>query len=275
MCKMLRDLALISSLLSVAACMDDGSSPNTSEADEDLTGYGIASWGQLDGHLDLGPAATQTCFLRGVHGSLKGVGPGNTVTEAGAVISIQGDHWDLYTFHGSGPGVSGQATCIPYVANRVTLMSSIAGPVSVPATANRQCFLMSVRSYGNSWSENLANGTPPHAQIAIEQGNWVLRSTVVNNDNPDGVIYGGHEEAVCVDVPIDGLLGWQFTAGSSTLVETVVPSPADGWACGLTGISGVFLDTWDRLGVEAVPVTGNKWNLTLAAAKGAFVRCIH
>ncbi len=191
------------------------------------------------------------------------------------MISIQDDHWDLYTFHGSGPGVSGQATCIPYTANRVTLMSSIAGPVSVPATANRQCFLMSVRSFGNSWSENLANGTPPHAQIAVEGSNWVLRSTVVNNDNPTGEIYGGHEEAVCVDVPIDGLFGWQFDAGGSTLVETVVPAPDDGWGCGLTAISGVFLDTWDKPGVEAAPVSGNKWTLTLAADKGANVRCIH
>ena len=47
------------------------------------------------------------------------------------------------------------------------------------------------------------------------------------------------------------------------------------WGCGLTAISGVFLDTWDQPGVEAAPVSGNKWTLTLAAGKGANVRCIH
>ena len=102
---MLRYLALFTSLVPTASCIDDA--PDASQTTQDLSSLGIWSWGQLDGHLNLGPSSTQTCFLRGIHGSLKGVGPGTTVSEAGAVISEQNGNWDLYTFYGSGPGVSG------------------------------------------------------------------------------------------------------------------------------------------------------------------------
>jgi hypothetical protein len=60
----------------VAGCLDDGS-VETSEASQDLSSLGIWSWGELDGHLDLGPANNQTCFLRGIHGSLAGVDANN------------------------------------------------------------------------------------------------------------------------------------------------------------------------------------------------------
>ena len=269
---MLRYLALFTSLVPAASCIADAA--DTSQTTQDLSSLGIWSWGQLDGHLNLGSSSTQTCFLRGIHGSLQGVGPGTTVTEAGAVISEQNGTWDLYTFHGSGPGVSGQATCIPNTLNRVTL-SNHYGPTSVPATPNRQCFLTSVRSYGNSWSENLPSGSPPGVSLAIVNGNWILNETVVMNDNPNGVIYGGHSEAVCVDIPAIGLYGWDYGAGSGTLVETIVPAPANGWGCGLTGLHGVFLDTWDKPGVEAAPVSAsNSWTLTLAAHKEGQVRCV-
>jgi hypothetical protein len=273
MSSMLRYLAWFTALASTTSCVAEAL--DTSSSAQDLSSIGIWSWGQLDGHLNLGPTSTQTCFLRGIHGSLKGVGPGTAVSEAGAVISAQNGNWDLYTFHGSGPGVSGQATCIPNTLNRVTL-SNHYGPSSVPATANRQCFLTSVRSYGNSWSENLPSGSPPGVQLAIVNGNWILNETVVENDNPDGVIYGGHSEAVCVDIPATGLYGWVYGAGSSTLVETIVPAPANGWGCGLTGLHGVFLDTWDKPGVEAAPVSqSNSWTLTLAANKQGMVRCVY
>ena len=259
--------------LLVPACIADDAA--TSETSQDLSSVGIASWGELDGHLDLGPANTETCFLRGIHGSLAGVGPGGQISEAGVVISIQNGRWDLYTFHGEGPGVSGQATCIPNTANRIT-MSTLGGTSSVTATAERECFLTSVRSYGNSWSENLHDGNPPGAALTIENGKWVFRQTTRDDDNPDGDVYGGHEEAVCVDVPATGIYGWVYGAGSTKLVETIVPAPDDGWGCGLTGLHGVFLDTWDKAGVEAAPDNAtNSWRLTLAARKEGEVRCIY
>jgi hypothetical protein len=191
------------------------------------------------------------------------------------VISVQGDRWDLYTFHGAGPGVSGQATCIPNTANRV-FMTTLGGTSTVTATANRECFLTSVRSYGNSWAENLHNGSAPGAALTIENGKWVFRQTTRDDDNPNGYVYGGHEEAVCVDVPAAGIYGWVYGAGSSKLVETIVPAPDAGWGCGLTGLHGVFLDTWDKAGVEAFPDSAtNSWKLTLAAHKEGEVRCLY
>lgn len=270
----------VSTLLALAclpACIDAGTNP-TDDVDEtvqDLSSVGLWSWGQLDGHLDMGSSTNQTCFLRGVHGSLDGTDAQNNVSEAGAVISIQNGHWDLYTFHGAGPGVSGQATCIPNTANR-TFLSTLTGPSSIAATANRQCFLTSVRSYGNSWVRTFPDGSTPSATLQIVNGNWVLSAHVVQNQNPDGVIYGGHEEAVCVDVPITGIYGWTYTAGGSTFTTQIVPPSATGWACGLTALRGVFTQDWNQPGAEAYwSQNTNAYYLTLAANKGADVRCIY
>ena len=267
--------AVAVSTLLVAGCLDVTSEPeDTSETSQELTSLGIWSWGQLDGHLDLGPASTQTCFLRGIHGSLAGVRNGTESWEAGAVVSIQNGRWDLYTFHGGGPGVSGQVTCIPNTANR-TFLTTHFGTATIAATANRQCFLTSVRSYGNSWVLPLHDGSLPRATLTIENGSWVFRQNTRDDANPDGVVYGGHEEAVCVDVPITGLYGWSYHAGATKLVETIVPAPDAGWGCGLVGLHGTFTDTWDKPGVEAAPIANNTWTLTVAPNKQGDVRCIY
>lgn len=268
-------LVMAATLVVGSSCveLDDPTDPDTSKTAQDLTGLGIWSWGQLDGHLDLGSASTQTCFLRGIHGSLAGA-QGNQIAEAGAVISIQNGRYDLYTFHGTGPGVSGQATCIPNTANR-QFLTTMQGTMRIAATANRQCFLTSMRSYGNSWVLPLHDGSLPRVTLTVESGQWVFRQFTRNDANPDGVVYGGHEEAVCVDVPTTGFLGWSYSAGATKLVETIVGAPDAGWGCGLTAIGGTFTDTWDKPGVEAAPVAGNQWTLTLAPNKRGDVNCIY
>lgn len=267
----------------LAADPDDATGGGeTSTTAQDVSWLQTWSWGtpgNAGPDLDLGSDADRTCVLTGIHGSLKAYpgANGTPYSTARAGVYQRNGHWWVETRAGNGPGVSAQGICIPYVNNRVALGVAQANQSSgfhpsVPATANRQCFLTSVYAVGWGWAGYLEDWPfgPPGVAIQPEGSNWVFRSWL--NSNSTGQNAGG-ANAVCVDVAPGALLLWDSEAGTATLTSKLFDHGA-GWACGLNGLFGVFMNDWNHPGAEVSVDNVGDWWVTLAARDEVLTRCV-
>lgn len=93
------------------------------------------------------------------------------------------------------------------------------------------------------------------------------------NQNSDGSFSGG-AEAVCVDVPATGLLFYEWDAPTNgSFTETMFQNDGT-WACGLTGLFGVFMDSWSQPGASVFLDANNNWDVTVANQRQVRVGCV-
>jgi hypothetical protein len=262
--------------LASGGCLDDAEELDELGATEqDLSFIQTFSWGSNTTDLDLGSATGKTCFLTGIHGSLKAF-PGTngtpyTTASAGVVLRAD-NHWWVHTQPGNGPGVSAQGICINRVANRVFVGTSSENGFfpSVPRTDKRRCFLTEVRARGHGWYayQTIPPHNPPGVQIAEEGPNWVFRSWLIENSNGESP---GGATAVCVDVTLNS--AFNSIAGTAVLTSQLFPNGA-GIGCGLSGLFGVFDHNWNQPGAEIFIDSSGGWSVQLAPLMQIKTPCV-
>jgi len=79
---------------------------------------------------------------------------------------------------------------------------------------------------------------------------------------------------VCVDVPATGLGGFEWDAPTNGSFTKVMFDNDGSWACGLTGLFGVFLDDWNHPGASVFVDNNGDWDVTIANRREVFVGCV-
>jgi hypothetical protein len=242
----------------------------------------VWSWGTAGNNgadLDVGPDNDRTCFLMGIHGSLKaypGVN-GSPFSKASAGVYRINGRWKVRTRAGHGPGVSAQVACILATGNRVELSvtegDSPSSNPSVPATPNRQCFLTSVYAVGHGWDAYLSDWPfgPPGVGIDVVSGKWVFHEWLNPNSSEQA---SGGASAVCVDVPMVGLKNFHSEAPANTSITKELFQNDGGWVCGLSSLLGVFMDSWSKPGAEVFLNSTNNWSVSIANRREVNVKCV-
>jgi len=243
-----------------------------------VTGTWESGTGEAD--IDMGPSNTQTCFLTGIRGNLKGRDTFPHTPLASVGVYEEGGHWRLKTRHGVGTGVSGSATCISNVANRVSMSWSECKTFScafsfVPVNANRRCFLTSIWSRAGMTFHNSGDSRPGlliSKQTIFPGGGapsydaWVLKGWT-SNDASEPANGGG--TAHCVDFPGGGVADGAWD-GNSTTPMCNGPSTVGL----LRGIFGDFTGGYSD-GVSLIKNAGTGWtDLKVTNNKAGYVSCV-
>lgn len=245
-----------------------------------VTGYwGWGTPGNSGPDLDLGPSSTQTCFLTGIQGSLKGQAAYPYTPIASVGVYEEGGRWKLKTRDGIGTGLSGSATCVANTANRVSMSwseckSFNCGFPYVPATGSRRCFLTSVWSR-NGMTFHYDGDSKPGLMISKQTiypsggtpyDAWVLKGWT-SNDASEPANAGG--TAYCVDFPGGGAADGSWE-GSATVPMCNGPSTVGL----LRGVFGDFTGGYnDGVTLTKNPDTG--WtDLKVTNGKAGHVTCV-
>jgi hypothetical protein len=247
--------------------------------------------------VKLGPTTQQTCFLSGLSGDFRGIPTIYTdpikksILAVAEVVEDKG-FWVLHLDGGTGAGVGASAICIFATANRAdTSWSNNGSGGSLPATANRHCFLSAV--FASTGFGAPVWGAKKPAALSIHEPTAKSSAFVL-----DGVVHnvGGDEDygggaMRCVDFTATSQ--WGFTlagpsnaANSATNTITLRNSPngpavpVANVGCFLTGIVGTWASpSPDPLGlVDGVFLTGDpkvskNWKLTASNGRTGTVRC--
>ncbi|GEN10063.1 hypothetical protein SAMN05443572_10732 [Myxococcus fulvus] len=253
------------------------------EAKQGLVVTGRWGWGTPGNSgpdLDLGPSNTQTCFLTGVRGNLKGQSahPYNPISSVG--VYEEGGRWKLKTRDGIGTGVVGEATCIANTANRVSMSWSECTSFScafpyVPVNTNRRCFITSIWSragmtfhyQGDSKPGLLVSKQtiyPPNGGASYDA--WVLKGWS-SDDASEPANMGG--TAHCVDFPGGGV------ADGSWEGNATVPMCNGASTVGLLrGVFGDFTGGYED-GVTLTKNDATGWtDLKVTNGKTGYVSCV-
>jgi hypothetical protein len=227
--------------------------------------------------LDLGPDNTQTCFLTGVVGALKGESYLSNKAQVG-VFDV-GGHWWLHTKAGTGNGVGGSAVCISATDHRQAMAwGGDVGfwgqlPQAYVVNPNTRCFLSKVeasRGFDGSYL-----GSPTGVWIDTLGPKPVLKGNLDTDavGNP-----GGSAEALCVDIPAGwtGMWDGSMPAGDPTGTWNVGNNSGGGMGCFFTAISGAFMS--GSSGTDGVNVTYDQntqwWQVTMSSLTSADIECL-
>jgi hypothetical protein len=247
---------------------------------EALVTNGYASWSSST-PLSLGSDSDRTCFLQGVTGELKAERDG---PRAGAQVYRSGGKWWLKTAKGSGSGVMGHATCVPYVVGRKFLSwagntgngshysenKNWLGQASV--TALTKCFLTEIEvTTGFESSASFVKLQREHIYWnGSDWDSWTIGGNLTREPDNDA---GGRAEAVCLEVINDtGYYSW--TSGGNGATSSGF-APTSTHACGITQLTGKFAsDAFGGIndGVRIFPQDG-QWRAFASGGKRISGEC--
>ena len=246
---------------------------------------GGATWGtpgNAGSPLELGSAASETCFLVGVEGSLRGGNTSLDNTKAWAQVYISDGKWWISTRAGHGSGVKATVKCVFHTGNRKFLYWDGKGnsgnnyqPDSfVPLSPNRHCFLTGVTA--TTGFTGKYNGQATFVRVRKTGTDW--RLTGYLEPRQDGKS-GGSATAVCVDIPSKWSGPGTWIGPANDRSEVKMGHNSGSMGCFLQGISGNYYLSppqfgWDD-GVRIFTrAPENHWVVTATSGKGAYVWCV-
>lgn len=268
--------------LTVAGCVaesDGDAVERTGEATQAIAGSSW-SWGTLDGtDLDIGPDHNQICFLRGVHGTVKGaivLAEELTAIPGRAGVYRRNGRYVIETRPGIGTGVSAQVSCIPLTEasdRQHIVVAEATDPTTIVAGgSDRHCMLTSVSATVDAWSALRDDHRPPGVKLDRENVlgvmKWVFRAFLI--PNPDKPPSSGGAEAVCFTYASNGTHDFGESGPSSGILF----HDDGGWMCGLSGLFGVFTNSWNQPGAEVFRSAAGDWRYELNAQHALYAHCI-
>jgi len=301
--------SIICSVLAIAGCAElDKESPDVTLAEtssEISVGAGPArsTIDNDDGPFDIGVTTSATCFLRGLSGDFYGIPKGPVKPQglpAVAEVFASGGKWWINVRAGTGSAKAHvQCVNVPYApAGKEFSWSdnNDAAAGSVPASANRFCFLRKVwASQGLTSFPNSNNPTYITIKKVDPIGTatpvFTLAGSHVNDTGSSGTSGFGGGTATCIDFPATGVWGFATQGpGPNATGNSVVSGPLrDYWpdgpvvppgnvACGLTSVSSRWANPVpSAFGVDDGVVLlrgGTSWGVTATNGKKAAYTCI-
>jgi hypothetical protein len=299
--------SIICSLLAMAGCAEldeDSLDVELSETSSEIA-VGISkafdTTDNNDGPFDIGATTSSTCFLRGLSGDVYGIprSPSNPLgLPAIADVYASNGKWWVKVRAGAGSGIKAHVQCVavPYSpAGKEFSWSdnNDAGAGSVPASANRYCFLRKIwASHGlTSFPNNptyitIKKVDPPGPSGAV----FTMAGSHVNDSSASATGGFGGATATCIDFAATGV--WNFATqgpgpnatGSSTVWSylrdywpdgPVVPSATA--ACGFTSVSSKWANpNPSAFGLDdgVVLARSSGWFVTATNGKKAAYTCI-
>lgn len=189
-----------------------------------------AGWSQGQAAVNLGSSSNRFCFLTSIAG--KFAGGGESVR-----LQIVSGQWQL-------TGTSGQrdvaaiARCQLNVTGADITSESVwsqgQGEVNLGSTANRACFLMGVQGKFEGGGEAV--------WVRKSGGNYLLGG----QSQQAGV--GARARCLRNRITFTNDWTWNQSQGATTMVQAFVEN--DGWACGLTRMTGRFHGGGERIYID-------------------------
>lgn len=251
--------------LAYTGCID----PETVDETSSEIGVGVyLDWSATNNNVALkwvGTTATQTCFLRGISGDIKGT----PAQPARVEVIPQGGSWYINVKSGTGTGVKAHVICVnvPWAgaANELSWQDNVGGSVSA-MVANRQCYLRSVWSSIGLGANN--------ANITLQKfgGTWNMDPSLAvgNGANRAGAT------AVCIDTPTFSEGDYIHNGPLAMIATNPIPVSSSSTACGLTRITSAWPNPNALFGVDDgayARKSGATWTTTASNRKSGRWHC--
>jgi hypothetical protein len=291
----MRKTLMMSVIASLSACAIDGEEDGaedveTSETEQDITGWSTGAWGTLRDLVgaDTGwDADVSTCVMTAVTGDLGEGGYWQSADHPSAAWIKPRSNGNYYMIaHGGAYAnqtntsswadnkVMVGAVCVPYPKSAEAQYKSGNLPVKISNfISGRRCFLNGISGGGQIFTHS--NDTVRIRKITTTDSKhpttgWYLEGTLSSNPYTGQPAYAS---AYCIDCPsISAEWGW----GYGPVTNQPMTSGTGKKMCGLVRVHGAFnVNSWTN-GVTLNPPstqTGN-WTLTVSSGKYAEVNCI-
>jgi hypothetical protein len=266
---------------SVAGCgapIDDGAVP-AADVTETQGALGGSVYNVINGSVNIGSTASQTCVLAGMAGNLAGASGGEVGVYHNLFTGPDHDTYDVFALPCVGypmtdcTGVAVRATfsCVATTAGR--LESPYWTPTDPPlklaaVTARRQCFLSFVQALDDKFTADTDT-----VSVWNDGTSWFLDGEFLAKQNPSHAAFA----ATCVNLPAGTNVTTGITAGPPTGVYTTdIAYDTGGTLCALTGIQGKFNrnNTEDGAIIQWPSSLPGYWTIKVKAGKAASWTCM-